>query len=158
MKHIKLTLAITLTALAFLCACDNSSSANDETPANEVTPTQTQPNVFTKTEQYSYMFYNFDECGAIPAIIDAQFTFGPGDAIKMTITEPGKTTIESGMYRDATTDKGEHYYLIQTNQFEGTYNYFPDEELIITAKNIVVAAFFKDANLANAVAADICSK
>lgn len=163
MKHIKLTLAITLTALAFLCACDDSSSAKDESSENDATPTQPPPqsNTITANEQYTYVFYNNDEngCGGEPAILNIQYKLAPSSSIaKMTIKTADETITESGMFREITGNDGSTYYLIQLKDDAATYIYIPNKELIITVGNVAIAGYFKDPNTVNALIAETCAE
>lgn len=162
MKHIKLTLATTLTALAFLCACDDSSSAKDNASENDASSTQPPPqsDAFTTNEQYTYVFYNNDEgCGGEPAIVNIQYKLAPSSSnVKMTIKDPDETITETGMFREAKTSDGTTYYLIQLKDDEATYNYIPNEELIISVQNVIVAVYSKDANKVNALISEICAE
>ncbi len=163
MKHIKLTLAISLTALAFLCACDDSSSAKEETPENDATPalpqTQTPSDVFSKQEKYTYMFVANDEtCGWTTDITDMQYDFGPGSSVKITTTDADGTEIDTGVYRQTTDEEGYDYYLIQIKDgADMTLNYYPNgAAYIITKEGIVFVSDNKQSVVD--LAAEICSK
>ena len=140
MKHIKLTLATTLTALAFLCACDDSSSAKDETPA-ETTPTQTtpqtqtQPDVFSAHEEYSYVLAYGEVCSWGPAINDIQYDFGPGRSVTLTMISPDGTDTITGMYQKTKDEDGEEYYMIQLKDSNLTYEYYPGDAFTFTKNN-----------------------
>ena len=153
MKHIKLTLATTLTALAFLCACDDSSSAKDEASGNDATPTQTQTpsDTFTKKEKYTYVFYaDANECDWTTDITDVQYDFGPGSSVTVSTTDAEGTKTVTGVYRKTTDDDGDQYYLIQIKDSELTYNYYPKEVLYIADENFVFLASSKKEDVVNA--------
>ena len=135
MKHLKQTFAIYLTALAFLCACDNSSSAKDEPSENNVTPTQTTPqtNTVTISEKFTYVFtFNKKECGWIIDITDMQFRFSSSTSVKITFKDANGSETVTGIYRESTDNDGDKYYLIQIKDREGvTLRYYPNVALII---------------------------
>ena len=151
MKFTKLILAITFVAAsAFLCACDDSSSAKDEAPV-ETTPTQTrtQSDTFTKHEEFSYTFSLDEEgCGWKADITDVDFKFGPGSSVEVTIKDADETETLTGMYRESKNDQGEQYYMIQIKGLsEITLNYFPNGGAISIFDNnfiTLVATDIKD--------------
>lgn len=153
MKHTKLTLAITLTALAFLCACDDSSSAKEEAPENDATPTQTPSDTFSKKEKYTYVFYaDAKECGWSTDLTDVQFNFGPGSSVTITTTDANGTETVTGVYRKTIDDEGDQYYLIQVKDSDLTYNYYPKEVLYVVDENFVFLASNKKEDVEKAKA------
>ena len=136
MRLTKLTLAITFVASALLCACDDSSSAKDETPADTTpTQTQTQSDVFTKHEEYSYALVFGEICSWGPAINDIQYDFGPGRSVTMTMISPDGTTTITGMYQKTKDDDGDEYYMIQLKDSDLTYEYYPGDAFTFTKDN-----------------------
>ena len=164
MNHIKLTLAITLTALAFLCACDDSNSASADTantPANEETNTQTQPAPYTTNDQYIYTFYNDDSgCGIETSLVSNQYIFTPSTSSIDITTKDANGGIEtvSGKYRDATSDDGSMYYLIYLENFDANINYKPDESLTISKNEIPIKVLTNNTDKVNALVTEYCSK
>jgi len=162
MNHIKLTLAITLTALAFLCACDDSNSASADTantPANEETNTQTQSDVFSMQENFTYMFYADEtNCEWVPYITDMQFNFGPESSVTITTKNAEGTTTDSGVYRQTTDDDGYEYYMIQVKDAIGeTINYYPSAAAyVITEKSVVYLTASE--NAVKELETEVCSK
>lgn len=138
MKFTKLTLAITFVASALLCACDDSSSAKDDAPA-ETTPTQTQTqtqkDVFSKHEEYTYALIFGEVCSWGPAINDIQYDFGPGRSVTMTMTSPDGTSTITGMYQKTKDEDGDEYYMIQLKDSDLTYEYYPNDSFSFTKGN-----------------------
>ena len=141
MKFTKLTLAITfIAASAFLCACDDSSSAKDEASENNATPTQTPPqsNAFTTNEKFTYVFtINEKECGWEIDITDMQFKFSSSTTVKITTKDANGSETVTGIYRESIDEDGDKYYLIQIKDLEGvTLKYYPKEAVIITSNEL----------------------
>ena len=161
MKITKLTLAITFVASALLCACDDSSSAKDNASENDASSTQPPPqsDAFTTNEQYTYVFYyNGKECGGEPSIVNIQYKLAPSSSnAKMIIKDPNETTTETGMFRTDTDDNGKEFYLIQTNDSEVTYYYYPNEMLVIEADDFI-NVLSKSSNDINKLIAKYCAE
>jgi hypothetical protein len=141
MKFTKLTLAITFVAAsAFLCACDDSSSAKDDASENNATPTQTPPqsNTFTTNEKFTYVFtLNEKECGWKIDITDMQFNFSSSTTVKITTKDANGSETVTGIYRESIDEDGYKYYLIQIKDLEGvTLKYYPNEAVIITSNEL----------------------
>ena len=149
MNHIKLTLAITLTALAFLCACDDSSSAKDDS----------QTDVFTNKEKYTYVFTANDKtCGWTTDITDMQFEFGPESSIKITSKDAEGTEVVKGVFREDTDDEGDKYYLIQIKDISGlTFNYYPNEVLFVVTENSITLLSNNKADVEK-IKAELCAE
>lgn len=141
MKFTKLTLAITFVAAsAFLCACDDSSSAKDDAPA-ETTPTQTPPqtNSFSTNEKFTYVFtLNEKECGWKIDITDMQFKFSSSTTVKITTKDANGSETVTGIYRESIDEDGYKYYLIQIKDLEGvTLEYYPKASVIVTSNELM---------------------
>ena len=142
MKFTKLTLAITfIAASAFLCACDDSSSAKDEASENNATPTQTPPqsNAFKTNEKFTYVFtLNEKECGWKIDITDMQFKFSSSTTVKITTKDANGSETVTGIYRESIDEDGYKYYLIQIKDLEGvTLEYYPKASVTVISNELM---------------------